>query len=159
MKITVITVGKLKESYWREAIGEYSKRLSRYAKLEIIEVQDEKTPDSASETEETLIKDREGERILAKIRDDAYVMTLEIKGRKLSSEALADKIDKLGIGGVSHLVFVIGGSLGLSRAVMDRSDYALSFSDMTFPHQMMRVILLEQIYRSYRIINHEPYHK
>ena len=159
MKITLITVGKLKESYWRDAVGEYSKRLSRYVKLEIIEVADEKTPETMSAIEEESIKSKEGERILAKLRDDAYVITLEIKGNRLDSEGLAEKIGKLGLSGKSHITFIIGGSLGLSECVMSRSDYALSFSDMTFPHQMMRVILLEQIYRSYRIINKEPYHK
>ena len=159
MKITLITVGKLKESYWRDAISEYSKRLGRYVKLEIIEVADEKTPETMSAIEEESIKAKEGERILSKIKEDAYVITLEIKGNRLDSEGLAEKIEKLGVSGKSHIIFIIGGSLGLSEGVMARSDYALSFSDMTFPHQMMRVILLEQIYRSYRIINKEPYHK
>ena len=153
MKITLITVGKIKEKYLKDAIAEYSKRLSRYCKLEIIEVADEKTPDNASETVE------DGERILKYVKDDAYVVTLEIKGKLLTSEELAEKIDKLGIQGTSHIIFIIGGSIGLGKEVLKRSDYALSFSKMTFPHQLMRVILLEQIYRSYRIISHEPYHK
>ena len=140
MKITLITVGKIKEKYLKDAIAEYSKRLSRYCKLEIIEVADEKTPDNASETVEDGIRDKEGERILKYVKDDAYVVTLEIKGN-------------------SHIIFIIGGSIGLGKEVLKRSDYALSFSKMTFPHQLMRVILLEQIYRSYRIISHEPYHK
>ncbi len=159
MKITVLTVGKIKEKYLKDAIAEYSKRLSKYCKLEIIEVSDEKTPDQASEVVEEQIRDKEGERLLKHIKDDAFVVTLEIRGKQLTSEELADKIDKLGVGGVSHIIFVIGGSIGLSKAVMARSDYALSFSKMTFPHQLMRVILLEQIYRSYRIIQGEPYHK
>ncbi len=159
MKITVITVGKIKEKYLRDAIAEYAKRLSRYCKLEIIEVADEKTPDQASETVEEQIRDKEGERILKYIRDDMYVITLEIGGKMLSSEELADKINMLGIQGQSSVAFVIGGSIGLGREVLKRSDYALSFSKMTFPHQLMRVILLEQVYRSYRIINGEPYHK
>ena len=159
MKITVITVGKIKEKYLRDAIAEYAKRLSRYCKLEIIEVADEKTPDQASETVEEQIRDKEGERILKYIRDDMYVITLEIGGKMLSSEELADKINMLGIQGQSSVAFVIGGSIGLGREVLKRSDYALSFSKMTFPHQLMRVILLEQVYRSYRIINREPYHK
>ena len=159
MKITILTVGKIKEKYLRDAIAEYSKRLSRYAKLEIIEVADEKTPDSASETVETNIKNKEAERLLKYIRDDAYLITLEIKGKQLTSEELAQKIDTLGVQGTSHIIFAIGGSLGLGEEVLKRSNYALSFSKMTFPHQLMRVILLEQIYRSYRIINHEPYHK
>ena len=155
MKITLITVGKIKEKYLKDAIAEYSKRLSRYCKLEIIEVADEKTPDNASETVEDGIRDKEGERILKYVKDDAYVVTLEIKGKLLTSEELAEKIDKLGIQGTSHIIFIIG----LGKEVLKRSDYALSFSKMTFPHQLMRVILLEQIYRSYRIISHEPYHK
>ena len=159
MKITILTVGKIKEKYLRDAIAEYSKRLSRYAKLEIIEVADEKTPDNASETVETNIKNKEAERLLKYIRDDAYLITLEIKGKQLTSEELAQKIDTLGVQGTSHIIFVIGGSLGLGEEVLKRSNYALSFSKMTFPHQLMRVILSEQIYRSYRIINHEPYHK
>lgn len=159
MKITVISVGKIKEKYLKDAIAEYSKRLGRYCKLEIIEVQDEKTPDQASETVEGQIRDKEVERILKYIRDDMYVITLEIGGKMLSSEELADKIASLGIQGKSHLAFVIGGSIGLGRGVLGRSDYALSFSRMTFPHQLMRVILLEQVYRGYRIINGEPYHK
>ena len=159
MKITVLTVGKIKEKYLRDAIAEYSKRLSRYAKLEIIEVADEKTPDNASETVETNIKNKEAERLLKYIRDDAYLITLEIKGKQLTSEELAQKIDTLGVQRTSHIIFVIGGSLGLGEEVLKRSNYALSFSKMTFPHQLMRVILLEQIYRGFRIIHHEPYHK
>ena len=159
MKITILTVGKIKEKYLRDAIAEYSKRLSRYAKLEIIEVADEKTPDSASETVETNIKNKEAERLLKYIRDDAYLITLEIKGKQLTSEELAQKIDTLGVQGTSHIIFAIGGSLGLGEEVLKRSNYALSFSKMTFPHQLMRVILLEQIYRSYRINWGEPYHK
>ena len=152
MKITILTVGKIKEKYLRDAIAEYSKRLSRYAKLEIIEVADEKTPDNASETVETNIKNKEAERLLKYIRDDAYLITLEIKGKQLTSEELAQKIDTLGVQGTSHIIFVIGGSLGLGEEVLKRSNYALSFSKMTFPHQLMRVILLEQNCG-------EPYHK
>lgn len=159
MKVTLITVGKIKEKYLKDAIAEYAKRLSKYCKLDVIEVADEKTPDNASETVDEQIRFKEGERILKYVKDDAYVITLEIKGKQLTSEELADKIDKLGIQGTSHIVFIIGGSIGLGQEVLNRSDYALSFSKMTFPHQLMRVILLEQIYRSYRIINNEPYHK
>lgn len=159
MKITLITVGKIKEKYLKDAIAEYSKRMSRYCKLDIIEVADEKTPDQASETVEENIRDKEGERILRHIRDDMYVITLEIGGKMLSSEELAQKIETLGIQGESSIAFVIGGSIGLGKEVIKRSDFALSFSKMTFPHQLMRVILLEQVYRSYRIINGEPYHK
>lgn len=159
MKITLITVGKIKERFYTDAIAEYSKRLSRYCKLEIIQVADEKTPDKASETEERQIREKEGERILAQVKDGAYVIALAIEGQMLSSEQLADKINQLGIGGKSQIVLIIGGSLGLSEVVLRRADYKLSFSRMTFPHQLMRVILLEQIYRSYRIIAGEPYHK
>lgn len=159
MKITLITVGKIKEKYLKDAIAEYTKRLSKYCKLEIVEVADEKTPDNASETVEEQIRSKEAERILKYVKDDAYVVTLEILGKQVTSEELADKIDTLGIQGTSHIVFIIGGSIGLGQDVLKRSNYALSFSKMTFPHQLMRVILLEQIYRSYRIINGEPYHK
>ena len=159
MKITVITVGKIKEKYLKDAIAEYSKRLSKYCKLEIIEVADEKTPDNASEVVEDSIRSKEAERIFKYVKDDAYVITLEIGGKQLSSEELADKIDKLGIQGTSHIIFIIGGSIGLGKEVLNKSNYALSFSKMTFPHQLMRVILLEQVYRSYRIISNEPYHK
>ena len=159
MKITLITVGYTYIYYLKDAIAEYSKRLSRYCKLEIIEVADEKTPDQASETVEENIRNKEGERILKHIRDDMYVITLEIGGKMLSSEELAQKIETLGIQGESSIAFVIGGSIGLGKEVLKRSDFALSFSKMTFPHQLMRVILLEQVYRSYRIINGAPYHK
>ena len=159
MKITILTVGKIKEKYLRDAIGEYSKRLSRYCKLEIIEVADEKTPDNASMAVEESIRDKEGERLMKYIRDDAYVITLEIGGEQISSEKFAEKIEGLGVQGTSHIQFVIGGSIGLGKEILKRSDYGLSFSKMTFPHQLMQMILLEQIYRGYRIMNHEPYHK
>ncbi len=159
MKITVLTVGKIKEKFFRDAIDEYSKRLSRYCKLEILQVADEKTPDGASEALEQQIKEKEGERILSNIKDGSFVIALAIEGKMPDSVELAEKIEKWGISGISQLVFVIGGSLGLSDAVLARADYKLSFSRMTFPHQLMRVILLEQIYRSYRIIQGEPYHK
>lgn len=159
MKITLITVGKIKEKFYMEALAEYAKRLSRYCKLEMVQVADEKTPDKASELEEQQIKKREGERILAQMKDGAYVIALAIDGRMLDSVELAHKIEQMGVSGTSQIVFVIGGSLGLSEAVLKRADYKLSFSKMTFPHQLMRVILLEQIYRSYRIIAGEPYHK
>ncbi len=159
MKITIITVGKIKEKYLKDAIAEYTKRLSKYCKLEIVEVADEKTPDNASEVVEEQIRSKEAERILKYVKDDAYVVTLEINGKQLTSEELADKVEKLGVQGTSHIIFIIGGSIGLGKEVLAKSNYALSFSKMTFPHQLMRVILLEQIYRSYRIINGEPYHK
>ena len=159
MKITLVTVGKIKEKFFEDAIKEYSKRLSRYCKLEILQVADEKTPEGASEAVELQIKEKEGQRILSLIRDDAYVIALAIEGKMLDSAELAERIEKLGVSGISQIVFVIGGSLGLSAQVMKRADYSLSFSRMTFPHQLMRVVLLEQIYRSYRIMNHQPYHK
>lgn len=159
MKITIITVGKIKEKYLRDAIAEYSKRLSKHCKLEILEVADEKTPDQASAIVEDQIRSKEGERILKLLKDDAYVITLEIGGKMLDSVEFSKKIEQLGIQGKSHIIFVIGGSIGLGEEVLRRSDFAISFSKMTFPHQLMRVILLEQIYRAFRIINHEPYHK
>lgn len=159
MRVTVLCVGKVKEKFYRDAIDEFRKRLSRYCKLEIIEVADEKTPEQASDVEVRQIKDKEGERLLKNIKDDAYVITLCIDGIQLDSEGLSEKVEKLGIQGTSHICFVIGGSLGLSDEVIRRADYKLSFSRMTFPHQLMRVILLEQVYRAYRIMNHEPYHK
>lgn len=159
VNITLITVGKIKEKYYRDAIAEYAKRLSRYCRLDIIEVADEKTPDKASEIMEEQIKQKEAERILKNIRDDAYCIALAIEGKKTDSVSMAKHIEQLGLTGKSNLVYVIGGSLGLHKSVLQRADEKLSFSDMTFPHQLMRVILLEQIYRCYRIINGEPYHK
>ena len=159
MKITVLTVGKIKEKYLRDAIVEYTKRLSRYCKLEIIEVADEKTPDKASEALENQIKEKEGNRILSHISDSDYVIALAINGKERDSVELAEHIRSLGLHGKSSLTFVIGGSLGLSEEVLKRADEKLSFSKMTFPHQLMRVILLEQIYRAYRIMTGAPYHK
>jgi 23S rRNA (pseudouridine1915-N3)-methyltransferase len=159
MKITILTVGKIKEKFYTDAINEYAKRLSRYCKLEIVQVADEKTNENATENEMELIKRKEGDRLLKYIPEEAYVITLEIQGKSIDSVELAEKINQLGIGGTSHIIFVIGGSLGIHKAVSDRANYKLSFSKMTFPHQLMRVILLEQIYRSYRIIHNQPYHK
>ena len=159
MKITLLTVGKIKEKYLEAGIREYVKRLSRYCKLEILEVADEKTPDGASENLERQIREKEGKRLLNLIKPDAYVITLEIQGKQLSSPELARKLARLGVEGVSHIMLVIGGSLGLSDEVIKRADFHLSFSAMTFPHQLMRLIALEQLYRCYRIINGEPYHK
>lgn len=159
MRITVLAVGKVKEKFYLQAISEYAKRLSKYCKLDIIEVSDEKTPDGACETVNQKIKEREGERLLSHIKEGMYVIALAIEGKQKSSEELADGLEGLGLRGNSNVAFVIGGSLGLSKAVMDRADEALSFSKMTFPHQLMRVILLEQVYRSFRIIHGEPYHK
>lgn len=159
MKITIVAVGKVKEKYFRDAVAEYAKRLAKYCRFEIIEVEDEKTPDKASEALETQIKEKEAERILKHVKEDAYLVTLEIQGKKLDSVAFADTIGKLATYGTGHIQFVIGGSLGLHESVSKRANLKLSFSDMTFPHQLMRVILAEQIYRSYRIISGEPYHK
>ena len=159
MKITILCVGKIKEKYLREGVAEYSKRLSRYCKLEIIEVADERTLDGASDAEMEQILRMEGERLLRQIRPDDYVITLSIQGRMPDSVELSKQIEILGIHGKSHLVFVIGGSLGLSQEVMRRGNDSVSFSRLTFPHQLMRLILLEQIYRGYRIMHHEPYHK
>ena len=159
MKITILTVGKIKEKFYRDAISEYGKRLSRYCKLDIVEVADEKTPEHASGAENQKILQKEGERLLANVRDNTYVIILAIKGKMLDSVELSQKISDLTVSGVSDITFIIGGSLGLSDKVMKRGDFLLSFSPMTFPHQLMRVILLEQVYRSYRIANNEPYHK
>jgi 23S rRNA (pseudouridine1915-N3)-methyltransferase len=157
--ISIVTVGKLKEKYLKQGIDEYLKRLGSYAKIEVIEVADEKTPEELSETEMVQVKQKEGERILAKINPDTYVIALAINGKLKSSEELADTIDKLATYGKSKIAFVIGGSLGLSDEVLKRSDEQLSFSKMTFPHQLMRLILVEQVYRAFRINRGEPYHK
>ncbi len=159
MKVTVICVGKVKEKFYREAITEFSKRLSGYCKLEIIEVADEKTPDSAGEALEEQIKRKEASRILKYIKEDAFLFTLEIQGKQYDSVEFSGRLEKLMTMGKSHIQFVIGGSLGLHESVTKRADEAISFSRMTFPHQLMRVILLEQIYRGFRIMSGEPYHK
>lgn len=159
MQIDIICVGKVKEQYLRDAIAEYSKRLGRYCKLNILEVADEKTPEHASEGVERQIKAKEGERIAKHIKPGAYVIALAIDGQQVTSEGFARKIDQLGIQGVSHIQFVIGGSIGMDDAILHQANYKLSFSKMTFPHQLMRVILLEQVYRAYKINAHEPYHK
>lgn len=159
MKITVISVGKIKEKYFTGAIQEYAKRLTRYCKINMIEVADEKCPETLSEKEEEMVKEKEGQRILSKIKDQQTVVALAIEGKQMSSEQLAKQIQTWGLQGNSDLVFVIGGSLGLSRDVMQRSNFQLSFSKMTFPHQLMKVVLLEQVYRAFRINSGEPYHK
>lgn len=159
MRVTIISVGKIKEKYLRDSIAEYAKRLGKYCRLEMIETPDEKTPDNAGRAEEDAIRSREAEKIAKHIKEDAYIITLEIDGVQLSSEKLAEKIESLGIQGKSHIIFIIGGSIGLGEKILEKSDFSLSFSKMTFPHQLMRVILLEQIYRSFRIIHGEPYHK
>ena len=159
MNIIIICVGKIKEKYLKSAIDEYTKRLTRYCKLSIVELNDEKTPDNASEKEEIIIKEKEGEAIVKSIKDNMFVIALELKGNMLSSEDLSNYIMDLGVRGESNIAFVVGGSLGLSKAVLERANYKLCFSKMTFPHQLFRVMLLEQIYRGFRIINGEPYHK
>ena len=159
MNITVICIGKLKERYWREAVGEYSKRLGSYCSLRIQELKEARLPAGAGPAEEEAVKIAVGEEILSRVNKDMFVVSLEIRGKRMSSETLAEKLRNLALEGRSEIAFVIGGSLGLSEAVSRRADLKLSFSDMTFPHQMMRVILLEQIYRSFRIIRGEPYHK
>ncbi len=159
LKITIVAVGKLKEKYLKQGIQEYLKRLGSYAKVDIVEVADEKAPENLSEAEEKQVKDKEGKRILNAISPDTYVITLEIEGKMLTSEQLAKKMDEFALHGKSKIAFVIGGSLGLSEAVQKRSDFAISFSKMTFPHQLMRLILLEQVYRGFRISRGEPYHK
>lgn len=159
MKVSIICVGKIKEAFYRDAIEEYKKRLTRYCNIEIVQVEDDPTKEDASDTVTAMIKAKEGQRILSKIPQQAFVCTLEIGGKKMDSVRFSDFIEKSAVQGRGHLVFVIGGSLGLDKAVSDRADYKLSFSDMTFPHQLMRVILLEQVYRGFRILNKEPYHK
>ena len=159
MRINIVCVGKIKEKYLKLGIDEFKKRLSKYCKLEIIELEDEKAPENLSDKEMLMIKEKEGKKILSKIKDNSFVIALAIDGKNLSSEELAETINKLGVRGISNITFVIGGSLGLSDEVLSRADYKLSFSKMTFPHQLMRLILLEQVYRAYRINNGEPYHK
>ncbi|MGI6056777.1 MAG: 23S rRNA (pseudouridine(1915)-N(3))-methyltransferase RlmH [Bilifractor sp.] len=159
MKITIACVGKIKEKYLTAGINEYSKRLSRYCTLQFAEVADEKTPEGASEAEENAIREKEGDRLLKVIPDSTYVIALAIDGQMMDSVEFSEQISSLTVRGISHIVFVIGGSLGLSGQVLARADRKLSFSKMTFPHQLMRMILLEQIYRGFRILHHEPYHK
>ena len=159
MNIDIICVGKVKESYYREALAEYTKRLSKYCRINIIEVADEQTPEGCSDKEAALIMQKEGDRILGKIAPDAYVIATAIEGKSLGSEQFARLIEDKAINGVSRLCFIIGGSLGLADEVKARADMLLSFSAVTFPHQLMRVILTEQVYRAFRIIKGEPYHK
>ena len=159
LKITILCVGKIKEKYFSDAVAEYKKRLGRYCRMEIIEVADEKAPEDISAAMEEEIKRKEGERLLKSIREGDYIIALAIEGEQLSSVELAKKLDKLATRGISQIVFVIGGSLGLSKEVLARAKEMISFSKMTFPHQLMRVILLEQVYRAFRINQGEPYHK
>lgn len=159
MHITILSVGRVKEKYLSAGIDEYAKRLSRYCRLEQVEVADEKAPETLSDKEMELIRNREGERLLAKLRDTDTVVALAIDGKALSSEELAETLGRYSVAGKSDVVFVIGGSLGLSEALLKRADLKLSFSRMTFPYQLMKLILLEQVYRAYRIQKNEPYHK
>lgn len=159
MNIKIVTVGKLKEKYLIQGINEYVKRLGAYCKIQLVEVPDEKAPESMSEAEMLQVKEKEGKKILAKIKDQEYVFALAIEGKNPTSEAFAQQIEQLGIQGKSQLVFVIGGSLGLSQEVMQRSDTQISFGKMTYPHQLMKLILVEQIYRAFRINTGAPYHK
>lgn len=159
MHIHVLTVGKLKEQYVKQGIHEYEKRLSAYARLKIVEVAEEQAPEALSDKEKDHVKQREGNRLLQHIKDHHYVIALALEGKKFSSEQFAAALDRLTTYGKSHITFVIGGSLGLSDDVLRRADLHLSFSDMTFPHQLMRLILLEQIYRGFKIMRGEPYHK
>jgi 23S rRNA (pseudouridine1915-N3)-methyltransferase len=159
VNIAIISVGKLKEKYLKMGIEEYTKRLGSYAKIDLIEVADEKAPENLSDADMEIVKKKEGERILAKIGVDTYVIALAIEGKMKSSEQLADDLQSLMTYGRSKVAFVIGGSLGLHEDVMKRSDEKLSFSKMTLPHQLMKLVLVEQVYRAFRIIKNEPYHK
>lgn len=159
MYITLLCVGKIKEKYWQGAIDEYSKRLTKYHQFKIVAVADEKDPAQDSDKAITALKDKEGERLLKHIRDDDFVVTLEILGKELDTLALADTLRRWGTSGHTHLVFVIGGSYGLGDDVLRRSNFALSFSKLTFPHQLMRVLFCEQLYRCARINSGQKYHK
>ena len=159
MNINIIAIGKIKEKFTKEAIKEFQKRLSRYCKLNIMELEDEKAPQNLSQKDMDIIKDKEGERILNKLNPSSYIIALDIKGKSLSSEDFSKKMEDLMVEGNNHITFIIGGSIGLSKEVLSKCNYKLSFSKMTFPHQLMRLILLEQIYRGFRIMKNEPYHK
>ena len=159
MKIKLVTVGKLKEKYLKDGIAEYSKRISRFAAVEMIELADEKTPDRASDSENEKILDLEGNRILSKIGDREFVVVLAIEGKTLSSEEFSKQLEQASINGSSTLTFVIGGSLGLSKEVKKRANLSVSFGRLTLPHQLMRLVLIEQIYRAFTIQQGSPYHK
>lgn len=159
MNIHIIAVGKIKEKHIREGINEFSKRLSRYTKLKIIEIADEKAPENLSQKDMAKVMEKEGEKIISKIPPNSFVISLVIEGKQISSESLSKKMEDIMVGGINDISFIIGGSLGLSNKVKGISDFKLSFSKMTFPHQIMRLILLEQIYRSFKIMKNEPYHK
>ncbi len=159
MKITIISIGNIKEKYLKDAINEYSKRISKYTKIEFLSASDESINDNPSQKEIDIIKNKEGEKILKMIPQNSYKIALDLRGNMLSSEELASKISSVFSYNSSHISFIIGGSLGLSKSVLDSVDYKLCFSKMTFPHQLMQVILLEQIYRAFKINNNETYHK
>ena len=159
MKIKLICVGKLKEKYLLDGMNEYLKRLSAYAQVEVVEVADEIITDNASLAQEMLVKAKEGRRILDKVKQDDYVILLDVKGQEIDSEQFADRIEDCMINGKSTIDFIIGGSLGHGDEVLSRANLRVSFSQMTFPHQLMRLILVEQIYRAFKIIKHETYHK
>lgn len=159
MKLSIVAVGKLKEKYLKEGINEYSKRLSRFCELQIIEVDDEQAPENLSASQEKQVKKREAERIIKRVKEDSALIVLDLKGKKLNSEEFADKLNSFFISGKSHITFVIGGSLGLDEELIQKADFRLCLSDMTFPHQLARLILLEQVFRAFKILNNEPYHK
>ncbi len=159
MNINIIAVGKIKERFIREGINEFSKRLSRYCNLKIVEIDDEKAPENLSDREMEIVKNKEGIKLLSKIPQNSFIISLEIEGKEISSEELSKKMEDLMIGGINDITFIIGGSLGLSQEVRSKADFKLSFSKMTFPHQLMRLILLEQVYRGFKIMKGEPYHK
>ena len=159
MKIKVVTVGKLKEKYLKDGIAEYSKRISRFAKFEMIELADEKTPDKASESENQKILEIEGQRILSKVGDRDFVIVLAIEGKTFSSEEFSKQLEEASIKGFSTLTFIIGGSLGLAQDVKNRANLSVSFGRLTLPHQLMRLVLVEQIYRAFTIQQGSPYHK
>ena len=159
MKVTVVAVGKLKEKYLKEGISEYSKRLSRFCELQIVEVEDEQAPENLSEAQGIQVKKREAERIIKKVKEGSALVVLDLKGKKLNSEGFADKLNSFFISGKSHITFVIGGSLGLDDELVQKADFRLCLSDMTFPHQLARLILLEQVFRVFKIMSGETYHK
>ncbi|WP_024832579.1 23S rRNA (pseudouridine(1915)-N(3))-methyltransferase RlmH [Ruminiclostridium josui] len=159
MKITIAAVGKLKEKYLKEAVSEYTKRLSRFTEVEIIEVDDEYAPDSLSEAQECQVKKKEAERLLKRVKQGSYVILLDLAGEQTTSSGFSAKLENIMISGNSHITFIIGGSLGLDQSLINISDYRLCLSKMTFPHQLARVILMEQVYRAFKIINNETYHK
>ena len=158
ININIICVGKLKEDYLKNAISEYSKRLSKYSNLNIIELQDEKLPNKINDTIKEKKKKKEGEKIISQIKKDSYTMVLDLKGKEMTSEDFSKKIDNIGVNGFSTINFIIGGTLGLSNEVLEKANELVSFSKMTFPHQLIRVFLLEQIFRAFKISNNETYH-